>query len=485
MSEQKKNFFDRTKGSFGTRRSRAGSYSIFAGLLVVAIAVVVVLAVAALPSRYTQFDMTAVGLYSVGGQTEELVGGLTEDVTIYWLVNAGGEDSQLGALLSRYEGMSRHIKIEKVDPDIYPTFAERYTDKPLEYYNNLAVVCGTRSKYVDYTDIYPADYTYYFSTGNTNDISYSFNGESAVTSAIDYVTSESLPTLYILGGHGELALPATIQTAITNQNILTKELSLIVKPEMPEDADCVLIFSPESDITAEEAETLRAYLERGGSLMLLTDYSDTERPNLLGLMEHYGALLRDGIVLEGDENRYLRGYEYFVLPEIQLHEITRPLIDGGYYVLMPLTQGITVEENLRAGLAVTQILTTTDSAYAKPADEVMATNELAEGDIAGPFALGVAITEGDAQIVWLTTSALVDDQVNAMVAGANQDLFVNSINWMCEREDRISIAVKSLGSSTLTVPTGTASWLSALLIGIIPVALIAAGLVITIRRRRR
>ena len=39
----------------------------------------------------------------------------------------------------------------------------------------------------------------------------SFDGEGAITSAIDYVVTEDLPRLYLLEGHGEEELPATFR----------------------------------------------------------------------------------------------------------------------------------------------------------------------------------------------------------------------------------------------------------------------------------
>ena len=66
--------------------------------------------------------------------------------------------------------------------------------------NSLIVVCGERSTYVSYNDIYEYDLTDYYTTGEYD---VNFAGESALTSAIDYVTSEDLPKVYALTGHGE------------------------------------------------------------------------------------------------------------------------------------------------------------------------------------------------------------------------------------------------------------------------------------------
>ena len=72
-----------------------------------------------------------------------------------------------------------------------------------------------------------------------------------------------------------------------------------------------------------------------------------------------------------------------------------------------------------------------------------------------------------------------------MVVGANYDLFLNALEWMSGQESAVSVRAKSLSSSYLTVPTASASFLSVLLIGVLPVAALALGAMIVIQRRRR
>ena len=72
-----------------------------------------------------------------------MVNALTEDVTIYWIVQADQEDAVIEKLLDRYASLSEHIEVEKRNPDVYPTFAEEYIDEGDAVYNNsLVVECG-------------------------------------------------------------------------------------------------------------------------------------------------------------------------------------------------------------------------------------------------------------------------------------------------------------------------------------------------------
>lgn len=88
-------------------------------------------------------------------------------------------------------------------------------------------------------------------------------------------------------------------------------------------------------------------------------------------------------------------------------------------------------------------------------------------------------------MVWFSSPLLLDENVNLMIAGANYDLFLNALGWMCEQEESVSIRAKSLDVQALTVPQSQASLWSAIMIGVIPLALAAAGIVIYVRRKRR
>lgn len=473
------------RASFRTRAFHAGGYSLAAAAVIIAIAVAVNLVAGALPASWTRLDLTDTGLYSLSSQTQQLVSALEDEVTVYWIVREGYEDAAVEQLLARYEGLSQNLKVEARDPVVYPNFAQQYTSESL-YNNSLIVVCGDRSRYISYYDIYVTDYSSYYTTGSVNT---EFAGESELTSAIDYVTSDTLPKVYTLTGHGESALPTELETAVEDENLELAELSLLTEESVPEDADALIIYAPQSDLSSEEAESVLTYLQGGGKLLLITDYTDTSMPNLAELMAEYGASLVDGIVIEGDSSRYLRGASYYLLPNISSHTITSPISEEGYYVLMPIAQGIQVADELRDGLTVTQILTTSSQAYAKPDGYDMTTYDKEEGDIDGPFALGVAISEevedGETGIVWLTTSQMFDSSVDQWVGGANTDLFLNALNWMCEQEDAVSIRPKSLSTEYLTVPSADASTWSLILVAVIPLALLACGAYVTVTRRKR
>ncbi len=469
-----------------SRSFRAGGYSTAAIVIVIAIAVAVNLFAGALPSAYTHLDTTASGLFTLSAQTQQLVNALDTDVTVYWIVQSGSEDDTLGELLDRYVGLSDCLRVEKKDPVVYPNFASQYTSSTL-YNNSLIVVSGDRSQYISYTDIYVTDYMSYYTTGSA---STEFAGESTLTSAIDYVTGDTLPKAYVLTGHGESDLPSSLRENAESEHYTFTSLSLLTEETVPDDADMVVIYAPQSDISETERDTLLAYLAGGGKMLMVLDYTETAQPNLAAVMAQYGMTLEDGIVLEGDSTHHMRGSNYYLLPDIDSHDITAPIKDGGYYILMPVARGLTLDTALRSGLTVSALLETSSDAYAKLDGYAMTTYDKEDGDTDGPFVLGAAAaetTEGgeETQLVVFTSARMFEQATSSLVAGANDDLFLNALDWMCERASAISIRAKSLDTEYLTVPTASASLLSAVFIAVLPLSFLAVGAVITIRRRKR
>ncbi len=457
---------------------RGGSYALLLSVIVLAILVVVNVLANVLPTSLTQLDMSSSRLYSITSNTKVVVNALQEDVTIYWVVQADEEDEVIENLLGKYESLSDHIQVIKKNPDVYPTFTKDYTDETVPN-NSLIVTSGESSRYISYEDIYVSEMdmsSYSYDT--------SFDGEGAITSAIDYVTSEEHTQLYVTEGHGEAELPETFSAQIEKQNIETTTFSLLNEDEVPKEADVVLIYAPSSDISDKEEEILQEYVTGGGKLMVIAGPTeDGTLTNLYALMSDYGVEAVDGLVVEGDREHYAFDQPYILLPDMNEDDITTPLIDESYYVLMPIAQGMTVSDTSGA---VTTLLETSADAYSKIDGYSMKTYEKEEDDIAGSFAIGVSIDCGnDGQIVWFSSANFLEDMYNSYSSGANLDLGMNALSDLVGESEAISIRSKSLGYNYLTINESTAAYLKAMMIAVIPLAFLAAGICVTVSRRRR
>lgn len=465
-----------------------GSYSMGAITIFIAIIVVLNLVLQEVPSKYREIDLSTQKLYSIGDQTKKVLKKLDKDVEIYYIAQSGSESSDIQKLLEKYKEGSDHIKVEQKDPAVNPKFVSQYTSDGVSN-NSVIVVCGDKNKVIDNNSLYETTVNY---QTYSNEVT-GFDGEGQITSAINYVTSDSMPVMYTLEGHDEATMSDTLKDTIQKANIDIQSLNLLTMDSVPDDADILFIFAPAKDISEDEASKIISYLENGGKALIVSNYSSEEMPNFASVLENYGVKTADGIVLEGDTNHYISQNPSYLLPNIESNDITSSLSSGSRYILMPLAQGIVKSDNYRDSLEITDILTTSDGSYSKVNVEDMQTMEKESDDIDGPFAVGVSITENlddekETQIVYYSSEALFNDQMNTMVSGANYELISASVNWMCESEEdsnTISIASKSYDTSTLTIPAADASFWSIFVTAVVPVVILVIGGGIWMKRRKQ
>ena len=466
----------RQRPASGKQALRGGTYSLAVTAVVLAILIAVNVFVSVLPASATKLDISASKLYSITSNTKAVVNNLTQDVTLYWVVQADKEDSVIENLLSKYDSLSDHIQVEKKNPDVYPTFAAQYTDETVPN-NSVIVVSGDRSRYISYNDIYVQTsdmYAYSYTT--------SFDGEGAITSAIDYVVSTELPKLYALEGHGETAIPDSFSEQLEKENVEVDSLSLLTVDEIPEDAAALLIYAPQSDISQEEAEMLRSYTEKGGKLLVIAGpVKGAELTNLYSLLTDYGVEPVEGIVVESDREHYAFGYPYVLMPDMQSDDITQSLMDSRYHPIFPVSQGLQVTDSS----SVTTLLTTSDTAFSKPAGYSLTTYDKETGDTDGPFAVAVSIaTDGGGQIVWFSASDFLSDMYNAYSSGANVNLAMNALSSLMGEREAMAIRSKSLNYNYLTISESASSVLKVLLIGVFPLLYLAVGVIAVVEKRR-
>ena len=487
MKNKNHNKFDKKKliGTISKKHIKNGSYTMVMSVIFIAVVIVINMIVSTIPSKYSEIDISSQKLYSIGDETKKMLKDLEKDVTIYQIAQSGSEDENISNLLKKYEDESKHIKVEQKDPVVNPKFVSQYTSDDLSA-NSLIVVCGDRNKVIDYNNIYETSIDYQTYSSQTT----GFDGEGQITSAIGYVTSENLPVLYTVEGHGEKDMDSSIKEDIEKANMDIKSLNLLTEGTVPDDADCLFIDSPSTDFSSDEKDAIIEYLENGGKAMIFSDYTTEDMPNFDAILENYGVQRVDGVVFEGDNQHYAMQMPYYLVPTINSTDASSETASAGYYVLAPYAQGIKQLDDVRDTVKIESILTTSDQAYSKT-DLNSNTIEKEDGDVEGPFDLGVSITESldddkETQIVYYSTSNLMDSQTNQMVSGGNEKLIMESLKWMTDTEESASVSIpsKSLEVSYLTITDYDAAFWKICTIALIPGIFLVIGFVVWIKRRK-
>lgn len=466
----------------GGRIFRNGLYSTAILAAAVVLVILINLIVQAIPTTYTEFDLSEGGLYTLSDTSVQVAEGLTQDVTIYYLCETGSEDAIITRLLDQYAASSSHIHWEQKDPALYPTFASQYGAEQVSG-GSLILDAGTGSDVLDAVDFYVYDYSDYYN------YSVRFDGEQQITSSLYRLTSGEASQAYYTTNHGERPLSDTLVDALEAQNIQPQELNLL-SSTIPEDCDLLIINCPASDFTGPEGAVdeigmLEEYLAAGGKVLLTTDaYYST--PNLDAVMAEFGLSRVDGLIVEGDANHSLYGYSYYLLPDYAITTESTALdgLDTSAYLLLQMAQGIQITQN--DSVTAEPLLTTSSAAYSKTAGYEMTTIDKEEGDIDGPFNLAVWAqndTTG-AQVIWVGCSNMDDDTLYMSVPG-NCDFLVGCAASLTGQSSDILIDAKALEADQLTIPAGTATVVGLVFLLAVPAGLLIAGAVVTIRRRRR
>ncbi len=481
------------------RRLRMGGFSILIMLAAAVMAVVVNLIVGAIPSEYKSFDLTGRGMYDISDKSAEFVGALEEDVTIYLVTTSDHRDKELAIFLEKYARLSRHISVKEVDPEEDPAFVEEHS---VESYNSLVVIGEKRADTINNSDIYEysdeilneyqQNYYYFLMNGISLEDAYSpdiFDADNEITSAIDYVTTDNIPVAYVMTGHGELGLSTVFDSFFNYSNITTATLNLLTAGDIPDDASTIIINNPSSDINEAELTALKGYIDEGGKVVLVTDitsYSSVKLPNVTKLAAHCGMEPVDGLVLEGDENRYAQNKYTLVAPMLESTVTSEVENPTGVMAVMDRAHAIKAVDGYEGSMTVSPILETSDSAYVIGADE--AVRDKAEGDVSGKLMLG-AISESQttgAAFVWYGAS-YINSEASYMLVGYNDlYLFGYSVTTICDRPVTISIDSVNIGQvQSLMITEMGQTILTVLIQYLIPIAVLAAGFVVWLRRRLR
>ena len=155
----------------------------------------------------------------------------------------------------------------------------------------------------------------------------------------------------------------------------------------------MMIAAPQKDLSEEEAQKIITYMEAGGKVMIFTEYTGTDMPNLKSVLENYGVTTGDGVIMEGDTGHYIMQRPYYIVPTIDSSDITSDIKSNNRYVLAPISQPVKTLSDYRDTLQISSLLSTSDKAYIKTDVQNMTTYEKEDSDEEGSFQVGVSVTE--------------------------------------------------------------------------------------------
>lgn len=479
---KKTGFMDKMKTSFASRKFRGGAYATAISAVVIIIIVVLNIIVTELDLK---IDISKDGKYTLTDVTKDYVKDIKDDITIYYLAQTGQEDKTATQIIEKYPQASGNIKVVYKDPVLNPNFASQYVDDQVSN-GSVLVVNNTnnRVKYVDNSSMIVTQMdSQTYQTYQTG-----IDVEGQVTSAIQYVTTEDLPVMYTVTGHGETDIGTTITSALSKINVTSKSINTLTTQSIPEDCSLLLINAPQNDFSPDEVTMIKDYLSKGGDALIYTDFNANSLENFNSVLSYYGVSVVPGFVVEGSQDHYMGQYITNLVPNIEYHDITSSLTSANTLVVAPQSSGLQTLDTVRSTITTTPLLTTSEEAYSKT--NINSTNASKEdGDIDGPFNLGVAITEtyneAETKLVVYGSPLLIDEGTVSVSSLGNLDLFLNSVNYVTDKKDTLAVRTVSTEQQYLNVTASEANLWTVLIVVVVPVLVLAAGGFVVLRRRKK
>ena len=220
-------------------------------------------------------------------------------------------------LLSKYTEYNKKINVKFVDPQSteFSAITANYPNYDLTYGDMLItskVNGNERIKVLSFEDIYVltqdssyASYGYISYTLTANRL------ETALTSAIAYVTSADSKKVAILSGHSNNSYTEAYQELLTLNNYDITEISDKMVTSISSDYDAIIICAPTIDFIGSELDVISDYLENDGKmgkgLIFFADAAGPDLPVLYDFLKQWGIEINDGLVVETDSANYVEG----------------------------------------------------------------------------------------------------------------------------------------------------------------------------------
>jgi len=440
---------------------------------------------------YARLHWSPHSVAALSPRTLQLLDTLSEDVRLHVLMRRDNDLRPAIAKLLREYAANGNVSVESVDPDRDLASAEQLVRQfQLDGGECLVVEIGNRYRAIPIDELTetPSDRE----AADPGPVL--FRGEQVLSSALFALTQTVRPTVHFIQGHGERSPLdfdrrngySRIAARMRDDNLDVEVLNLGAARTIPQDCALMVIAGPTRELAPFELALIRDYLDRKGRLLLLLDARAST--GLEPLLRNWGVQLGDDVVIDPEQTLGGRDLYLTTYPD---HPVTTPLqgLATVFYLprsIRPLPGSMGGDKPTVHPLAVSSA-----AGWAEFAPDDAAPRFDPQVDVPGPVPIAVAIERGPVPGVHVqilpTRLAVVGDSAfasNGGLTGANADFFLNTVNWLLEREDLLAIAPRPLDELRLAMNRTQAQRLFILAV-VAPPALVAlAGLILLWRRRR-
>jgi ABC-type uncharacterized transport system involved in gliding motility auxiliary subunit len=447
---------------FSARSSRLG-----ANMLTITLLVLVVLGLVNFLGfrHHKRIDLTSEQLYTLSDQSKRTVNQLKKDVDIIRFSKQG--DAAFKDLAAEYVNAGTRVHYREVDPQEKPEVARQYN---VTHMNDIVVSSGAHNETLAGT------------------------GEQDVTNAILKVTRDTVKTICFVEGHGEKAIASSEPDGLANgdhdlksEGYQTKTVNLVSAGEVPADCSVLVDAGPKQSLFPQEAGFIAKYLDAGGRAALLLD--PEMDPKLDSVLQAWNVTLGSNVVIDasGVGRLFGTGPAVPLVVDYGASPITQNFT--GTMTFFNLARTVTLTDKNKNDPEGIELLKTSPRSFTIPNLKTKEVRYDPAKDTAGPLSLGVAAERnsggGDsskhARLVVIGNSAFATNQWAGLQR--NGDLFVNTVNWLAQDEDLISVRPKNPASRRVILTEAQQRELFFGSLIFLPGLVVISGALIWLRRR--
>lgn len=504
---------------------RKGSFSVAITAAVLAGIILLNVLVGALSKRFVlEFDMSAEKENSMSEENIDYLKNLDAEVQItvcatpedyeggymsYYAQNLYGVTSdatdyykQTIKLLDKYPAYNDKISLRYIDTQDskFTEISSKYSNEKLSY-GDIIVSCtnngSERYKIVGFSDVYNlSEDSTYAAYGYTTSTVGGNNVETAVTSAIAYVTSNKTKKAALITGHSKNDYTSDYQTLLKENNYEITVISDSMIGSISDEYDAVIIAAPTTDFLGSELDAISAFLENDGKLgkglIFFADASAPYLTNLYDFLEQWGIAVGEGILFETNSQNYMPDDPMTLgsYPTSSDNDITKGmnLCITGYNV--PITAAFESEGNI----TVTSLMSTPESVVAAPVGTAASwtgADDYTKQSYSSVIQAEMSDYDDDnneisSYVLAFSSIEFIQSEYNEQPSVANKNITLAAAERAVGAENTgISFISKTITNESYSdsVTDSSAGIIRILFMFILPIACIALGIYIFIRRK--
>lgn len=469
-------------------------------------------------------DLTDNSIYSIQDSTAEYISKLDDNISVIvardettfqnsTASNGAQYGKQVSEIIKRFTAAGSAVKAEYKGLENNPSFFSKYgTDlsagdiivesettgrfvklsasdylSPTYYFNGEEVSAQEYSQYY----MYYGGYSSYFN------IEYNAAAEKCLLSAIMNVSDKNPVKAAVIAEDYGAVSPASLVSLLEANTFTVDQIKLSTLESIPEDYDFIILNAPLYDFTNDDINKLDKWLDNGGKLGKNLFYSASATadtlPNLYAFLKEWGIDIQSGYVYQTNTN-----YGYQMSPTYQQLKINDGDYSGGVDTGTKATYGDGLKAVTRLfeesdAYKTSAIVSTYEGAVIAPFDGLQNFDPATAG-AAGSYDIIVESSKvvyegvnGTYSRVYALGSELLLESAFLESQYANNSDIVLNIFTTAAGKDKVEVDVtpKTYSVPSMEISAAQVRGITIVFAIVIPVLVIAAGIVVIIRRKRR